>query len=439
MGRHYGSGMADVDGDGTTPQLEQKFRSLLDQQSESRRLDYKAAMRFEGPKARGEIAKCLLAFANSGGGDLVVGVKESASGFVEDPLSPDERDTWDPTALGNFLRGRATQLPELRVSYVPVADGHVVLVEISHFTELPIICSRDLDHEGVKILRSGALYVRTVDAKCQEVATADEMRDVVQRAVTRSGDRLLSQIRELVGPSTPHDVQSPTPEFSAEIVDSEAWFLELGLNGPAWQFSVHPVRYESERLARSRLRESRDRAAVSIRGWSVPHVDKERSGNFRDGIQSQTDFSRYREAHRAYRSGLFVWRRALAEDLAGGVPSQSLSYVSAIWSITEHLLFAARWASDEFESEDVVLSWRVEGITGRSLWVEPGSGIVLHDNYRSEEDELRREVQLTGLELKLGWEELAVAWAVELFELFNAELGAAVVEEWQAKFLERRF
>jgi hypothetical protein len=64
--------------------------------------------------------------------------------------------------------------------------------------------------------------------------------------------------------------------------------------------------------------------------------------------------------HRFYRSGLFVWRRTLAEDSSEQFKG-SISYVSAIYSLTEFFIFANRYAPLVADEED--LSMRID-LTG---------------------------------------------------------------------------
>jgi hypothetical protein len=186
--------------------------------------------------------------------------------------------------------------------------------------------------------------------------------------------------------------------------------------------------------------ELRRDAEVAIRGWNLPHIDRDHGDTrFQDGIQSWTNVDRCVEAHRAYRSGLFVWRRLLWENLDDDLPEGVLSYVSSIWSVTEQLLFAARWATDVSTTETAVVDWQITGLRDRTLWVEPGIGVRFSQRYRCFEEFLTRSVALPSPELKVGWEDLTLDWLSELFELFQAEIARQTLRDWQTKFLERRF
>jgi hypothetical protein len=121
------------------------------------------------------------------------------------------------------------------------------------------------------------------------------------------------------------------------------------------------------------------------------------------------------------------------------VPVGALCLVSTIWSLTEQLLFAARWAADLFDADTAVIDWEITGLSGRSLWAEADSGADFFQRYECHEDTLARTVELPAAELRVGWEELAIDWLHELFELFQADISNSTLKSWQTKFLDRRF
>src|SRR5687768_9718974 len=99
-------------------------------------------------KSKGEIVKCIMAFANSrDGGYILVGVEERADGFVPVGLSEDQSRSFDPTALGDFARNFCSALPRIR-SQAVVIDGLILrLITIDEFVSEPIVCTRDLHDE----------------------------------------------------------------------------------------------------------------------------------------------------------------------------------------------------------------------------------------------------------------------------------------------------
>jgi len=427
--------------------LLQRVRGLLQVQAETRSLDYKQAMTF-GPdkRSKGEIVKCIMAFANSrDGGYILVGVEERANGFVPVGLSEEQSRSFDPTALGDFARNYCSVLPRIRSQPVIVDGLTLRLITIDEFESEPIVCTKDLhDDKDRLILRTAAFYVRTEDAKCEEVRSADELRDVLQLAITKLGDVFLRQARAIFGGTLLGKVESsPAPSpYSTEIQDAIDFFVEQGLTGPHWEVFVEPLPYEAERLDRPAIRDARRKAEVSIRGWNFPHIDKEFDGAFDRGVQSVTHFAHFEEAHRLYMSGLFAWRRHLWEDLrdtpehSGG---RKLSFISAINSITEYLTFATRYLTEVVPDGSGLVQVRMLGLRARGLAsYEPA--FPIWEDYLGVTEEWAKSMEVDVAVLRTDHDSLAIAWAHDLFtRVFDAPIDQAVIRDLQERFLERKF
>jgi hypothetical protein len=278
------------------------------------------------------------------------------------------------------------------------------------------------------------MYVRTTDARSAPIETADDMNRLLRFALSRQGDGLLGQIRTLMGAASPTEAPEEA-QFQAQLGTAEAFVSQKIPDEPWWQVTVHPATYEEHLVpSRARLREVRSQSTVSIGGWDFPHSDHKHSDNFEDGIQSWTGSGKYEEAHRLYTSGLFVWRRRPWEDLTPGYEGR-LNYLGAIRSMTEYFLFASRFAAllREEDSYDVTVVLR--GLEGHKLWEDRG---ILWDEYVSGAREFRRSVRLPLAELRTDHLQIAVHWAKDLFELFNADISESVIGDWQQKFLDRR-
>jgi hypothetical protein len=424
--------------------LVRRVRSLVELRSETRNLAYRAPAEF-GPDARskGELVKSLMAFANTAdGGHLLVGVGRSEGGFVVEGVSMAQASSFDPSVVADFARSHCSAMPPFRKYNVWLDGSLVVLIDVLEFTDEPIVCTNDLDDVGGRILRNGALYVRTDAAESVEVRDADDMHRVLRLAQRKHASALLRSVREIVGdrPLTVEaEPRAVDPRVQDQHASCELFFVDCGVDGPHWQLVLHPEQYDVERFSRRELRELRQDAEVAIRGWDVPHADPDNDRSFEGGIESWTNWSRYLEAHRFYRSGFFGWRRRLSEDLTPDVPGRegaSLTYVSAIYSVTEQLLFASRLATAMGPPDgQVVLDWEVTGLADRKLWLEPGFGSHHSVEYASGADALRRHVAIPVAELETRWKELAVEWMLELCALFDFSPGPGPVRDWQRGFL----
>jgi hypothetical protein len=420
--------------------LTQLVRELLDRQSESRSLDYKAAMSFGPTKQdKAEILKCIIAFANTrDGGYMLVGVDQVTGKFVPSGIAPHQAASFDPTKIGDFAKNHCSVLPQVGVHVVSVDGTDLLLVRVEEFTDEPIVCTRDLhDANGQQlILRAGGIYVRTADARCVAIESGEAMRAFLDLAVQKRGDALLGQIRRLVGGPEIVESSGPSDAYAPELTAAHELFDSVDLRGSYWYLEVLPTDYEQERVdSNARLREIRRESVVSIRGWDFPHVDKERDHAFQFGIESITHWARYHEAHRLYRSGLFAWRRQLGGDFAAEY-ANSLSYESSIYSLTEFFIFASRYASLVATKGAFVVRLGLSGLGGHSLRSEPG---VLHGSYETAAASFERSYQLSIEELRASHLDVAADATRHLFELFDLDIPIDVIKDWQQKFIERRF
>lgn len=89
--------------------MEDVVRELIAQGAETRNLDYKGPMAWEGSKAsRAELVRDLMCFANTPGGYILIGVEEGSVGWNPNGLAghlQDTRHDRGPLALGQELPG----------------------------------------------------------------------------------------------------------------------------------------------------------------------------------------------------------------------------------------------------------------------------------------------------------------------------------------------
>src|ERR1700674_54806 len=132
---HYWHGKSPMD------DLEQ----LIKLGKETKNLDYKGPCGWdEGNKqACCEIVKDILALANSGGGHIVVGVKEEPIGFSLVGLTAEMVATFETTRLHNFLQNYADPPINCTVVKKTVDQKLFVVIEVPSFRETPHILQKD--------------------------------------------------------------------------------------------------------------------------------------------------------------------------------------------------------------------------------------------------------------------------------------------------------
>jgi hypothetical protein len=416
-------------------------RQLLDRQAESRSLDYKAPTVF-GPdkKEKGEFIKSIVAFANTrDGGSILVGVEQSGGKFIPRGVSRDEASSFDPTVIGQFARNYFSLLPTVTSHVVSIDDIDLLLLSIEEFENEPIVCTKDLHGDKDQfILRAGSIYVRTTDSQCAAIDSGETMRAFLDFAIQKRGDALLSQIQRLMGTPAIIAASDPSQGHEREIANAEDLYIQEGLVDPQpyWHVEIFPKIYKEYQIpAIARLREVRQESVVSIRGWSFPHVDREHDGVFEGGIQSVTHWHQYQEAHRLYSSGLFTWRQQIKEDFTDRY-SNSISYISSIYSITEYFIFASRLATLVAKGGDFIIRIGVTGLKGHVLRMDSDG---FDEDYETMASEFNRSYDVSLEGLRASHLDFAADATRQLFELYGLDITLDTIKEWQTRFINRTF
>ena len=204
------------------------WRELVYRGVESDELDYKAAMNWNllSKSGRAKLVRHCLAFANTRGGYLVIGVGEDASGHPSDyqGLTKEELHSFDPSTVTSFIH-RLTDPPINFTIERPEIDGkRYVIFAIKPFSSLPHICASGVDGE----LQQGVFYIRTKGASSRPAVSAMEMQGLIRRALRNQRAMLgqmlrgiLSEARDLAESGTSADsskrVYGSTPIAAAII------------------------------------------------------------------------------------------------------------------------------------------------------------------------------------------------------------------------------
>ncbi len=190
-------------------------------------------------------------------------------------------------------------------------------------------------------------------------------------------------------------------QYDREIREAREYFKEVLPSDfekhGYWEVISMPQTYSRERVPSiTAVYRSLVESEVSLRGWNFPHFDRETKSNFSDGRQSHTEFMHHVEAHRAYQSGLFVWRSSYWENFPDFATKhgKSLSFVNVIYTVTEFLVFLKRYyerispdASVRFSIEMtdikdralVDTDWPSSPVLGRNIARAPG--LVIEKDY----------------------------------------------------------
>jgi len=208
---------------------------------------------------------------------------------------------------------------------------------------------------------------------------------------------------------------SPQTKTTGSIAEARKYFEESMPEGAEksghWEVISMPVTYNKQRVPSiTEVYKSLVESEVHLRGWNFPHFDKDTKTNFSHGRQSHTDFMHHTEAHRAYQSGLFVWRGQYWENSDNFTKQhgKSLSFVNVIYTVTEFLLFLKRYYERIAPDASIRFSIGMTDIKERALEATDWNSIPFTGNYTAKDSSLEIDREYSVPELRATAEEIAI-------------------------------
>lgn len=163
---------------------EVEFQEIIQLGKEGRSLEFKRSTPWEDTEFKAKIAKSILAFSNvRDGGRLIIGVNQLNDDSF-DFLGMDNADlqSWSYDDVSSFVSKYADPFVDFTLERVSLDEKTFIVITVSEFTELPVICKRD----GASKLRRGAIYIRTYRMpETAEVPTQTELREILDLAIEK--------------------------------------------------------------------------------------------------------------------------------------------------------------------------------------------------------------------------------------------------------------
>jgi hypothetical protein len=256
----------------------------------------------------------------------------------------------------------------------------------------------------------------------------------------------LSTIRTLLKGSPPAQ-ESEIKQYDREIREAREYFGEVLPKGSEehgyWEVIAMPQTYSRERVPTiTAVYKSLLESEVYLRGWKFPHFDRETQSNFPNGRQSHTAFRHHIEAHRAYQSGLFIWRGLYWENFSDFAKQhgKALSFVNVIYTVTEFLLFFRRYYERVAPDAAIRFSIEMTDIENRALVATDWNTGDLLESCSAKVPGLVIEKDDAVPEIRANAEEIAISIVQKIFEVFNWNApDANMIRGWQQRLLSRTF
>jgi hypothetical protein len=427
---------------------------LINKGLETANVDYKEGFEWikENRDKRLELIRDILAMANTrDGGTIILGVKDDTRDLVG--VSQEIWDSFDQSSVADMVHRYAKPKVGLQVIKTEVNGKLVVAVVVTEFEDVPIISVdtiMELHNSSRPILRKSGVYIRTSAAATEEISSDQDMRELLSRAMLKRGDELLRGVERLIKGKPLSPTEESIDLYSQEVKQAEDWFKDVLQKGfqtsPRWELIAHPSQYLSERIPNlPDLERLIKESQVSLRGWPFPYVgNKAETSTFNAGFRGYVDSEDIREAFQIYKSGLFIWKGAVWEDLRGlktDKGQRALSFISAIYCCTEWLLFLSRLYESINDVNTIRVLARVVGCKNRQLAsLNAAVPFMRSEWYESQEDVIWFQRDYTVEELRVSSKEIAGTVAKHIFHLFNwTDVQDATIEYWQNKLLTRSY
>jgi hypothetical protein len=415
------------------------------ERGESPNVDFKAATSWDG-EDRVRLAKAIVAMANTrDGGVLIIGVDDDRQGGKPRlaGVTPDQRATFDPTKVSEFINSRFEPQIRLRIEK-PVVDGcELVVVVVQEFTDEPLICVGEGLCNGKMLFKPGDLLVRTASAQSM-VAGPKELRELLGRAVARKGEHLLEQMRRIVNGSPAPEEQDWQTLLSHELTEwrdvADNWRKKSRYGG--WIFTLAPTEPPLKQYRHAELAEFIRQTVVSLRGWYFPGGRASDAVNRSGKISHEVLYNGFIERWELFQRLVFGDFRSFWEDGAwlkeGDTPGTELSFVNIIYTVAEFVLFAKRLYSAVGYEGGVAMRVHLTGCSQRRL-VSKDFLRHLGGGYVCQEPEIYLERTVHTADLAAGWEEYAADFAEQVFALFNwSNPSRGMIEKDIASLRDRR-
>ncbi len=205
--------MASVQDSSDDP-LELQIEALVRRGHESPDVDAKGpgSWKVWGKAEKAELVRDMMAMANSDRpGWILLGISEGDAGeWVYDGLTEAQSASFDASTIGGKVKRFADPEVAFSVHRARIDGRRYVAIRTEPFHNMPHICKAS--HPD--ILDEGAIYIRNEACESMKVASAEQMRELIERAVQMHADSIVGRIAELMaqaGRLAP-SVAAPEPE-----------------------------------------------------------------------------------------------------------------------------------------------------------------------------------------------------------------------------------
>lgn len=393
-----------------------QLERLVAQPQEALEVELKGWLDLDSREAQADLAKALIALANSGGGFVVIGFTEQEGRVDPAPGRPAKFEMYSQDRIAGIVERYAEPTFQCEVRQVRrVVDGElypVIAVPGEH--RVPIRAKRS-GPDG-RHLQEQTYYIRRPGPKSEAPQTAREWDELMGRCVRAARDELLDAIRGvLTGGAAIATAATQAEALEAWLTESLARWEEVRPNlQPAsqerarhgWYAVAYVLDGEFEATTPPQLLEILRVVRGTETGWPAWIVmdgaddrPQLRGNVIESTIEGGAVFPGDIDFWRADTSGRMFLVRGFDED--GGhsrrEPGTAIDFVLPIWRVGEALLHPTRLAArlgDAGAAAELGVIWH--GLRGRHL-VASERRRFFHTRGPAQEDDVSTRIRIANV------------------------------------------
>ena len=425
--------------------------SDLIRRGETRNVEIKSACGFEGDM-RAHLANSIGCLVNTpGGGTIMLGV-ENNTGVVKG-LTREQLASFDPTKIANYLKSRLTPTPRFTTEQISHPDGVILLLQIPEFDDVPVMVVKQIEDSARNVYaREGDLLIRSETRECRRINSADEMRELIGRALSRRQETLLTQIRAIMqGATIPQPLFLPEEAFATALPEWDTTLAAWKKQRPKcawWEVNLLPVPIALKPLEPAQLVEFIRQHAVKWSGWYYPTYGvKDQQVAFTQhyvqfAYESKRDSERWQAAYDgSFGSAHIVRGDTLAESDPQTFPpirDHIIDYVDICHSLTEFFRFATSLA-EGLACEALWVKITLHNVKGRPLGALDSQYDFLGPRDVASIADVAQAQTFSAVDLASAWRERALDWTKTILTVFQwPEASREKLAAHQERLIKRR-
>ena len=417
-----------------------RWESLLLDPREERNREIKSWLDLSENVDKANLAKAMLALANSGGGQILIGYEEVGESWEPDSSRPHSIDHYDQDTINGIVEKFAEPQFHCDVYHVehPESGELFPVIDVPGGHQVPV--RSDSAGPGNQHVTYNTYYIRRPGPESAAPKTGREWDELIRRCVMASKDELVDRMRTVI---TRFD-KSQTIEETDPLDELAEWVDDIHAE---WQQNVteefgdiddSPYR-EGYWMFTYRIQGDVDETDLSEfldilhevkgheTGWPVWLIDRDRVYPQDETIEGwyiggSFDDPAHSDYWRASPDGtLFLLRGYDGDSQDDTEPGEVMDFIVPIWQVGECLLHAKRLSRELCdESPSVAVDIRWTGLDGRHLTsLYNRRGVFPPIEHESGQDTVTVSNQFTLAELEDNLPEVVETLTKPLYQSFD--------------------